>query len=52
MNWIVALDGIPIGSMDEMYKELGGKKPDSSVQITVVRDMSSVFNVSVRLGLK
>ena len=51
-DWIVALDGRPISSMDEMYKELGCKKPDSSVQITVVRDMSSVFNLSVKLGGK
>ena len=51
-DWIVALDGRPISSMDEMYKELGCKKPDSSVQITIVRDMSAVFNLSVKLGGK
>jgi S1-C subfamily serine protease len=49
-DWIIAFNGKPVASMDELYREMGHHKPGTEVTVTVIRGASHVFNARVKLG--
>lgn len=49
-DWIIACDGRPVSSLDELYKLVSELSPGTRVTLTVIRSQSSVSNIVVVLG--
>jgi S1-C subfamily serine protease len=50
-DWIIAIDGKHVSSMDDLFSHLSTEAPETRVTLTVIRNIAEVLNVDVVLGI-